>query len=264
MDWTAWLGWIVAAVLAVALVVATRRGGSSAAPVAEPPSREVAPPARASLPEPPSSLSEEEALRRTLTYLNRTVVQDLQDLERALSSAGGVPDALERALHALGDLGFYADAPGDEPVTREHLANLVQEAVREYTIETRIPVRVHAPAEPLYVQVRREALKDSVFLLLANAGQYSGGKPVDVFLEGAGPSGFRIRIVDAGPGFTDEGLERATEPFWSTDPRGVGLGLPQARARVAEMKGRLSLRNQEGGGAEVTLEFPERDAGPAA
>ncbi len=263
MDWTAWLGWIVAAVLAVAMFAGMRRGGRGGAPAAGPPAaaRTPAPPPP---PPPPSTVTEEEALRRTLAYLNRTVLQDLQELERTLSGTGGIPDALERALDALGDLGFYADPPGNEPISREHLANLVQEAVREYTIETRIPVRVHAPPEPLYVQVRREALKDAVFLLLANAGQFSGGKPVDVFLEAVEPAGFRIRIADAGPGFTDEGLDRATEPFWSTDPRGVGLGLPQARARVAEMKGRLTLRNQERGGAEVTLEFPDRDTGPAA
>jgi signal transduction histidine kinase len=133
----------------------------------------------------------------------------------------------------------------------------VQEAVRDYTRQTLVPVRVHPPTTPVHIRVRREALKDAVFMLLINAGIYGGGKPIDVHLEARPPQGFRIRIRDSGPGFTPEALTQAVEPFWSTDPRGLGLGLPYVRRRVALLKGDLTLRNQPTGGAEVSVEFPE-------
>ncbi len=278
MDWLGILGWIVAAALGgLALVLAMRGPGTSSsrsAGMSAPPGgpregttesdeavgggapRAVAAPV-------PSMATEEEALRQTLRFLDRAVLPQLRDARGHLAG-GAAAESLERALDAMADLAFFADPPADEDFSRENLANVVQESVREYTIETRIPVRVHAPAEPLHVTIRKEALKDAVFLLLANAGRFSEGRPIDVHIEPVEPSGFRIRVVDEGPGFSPEALERALEPFWSTDPLGVGLGLPQARVRVSEMKGRLSLRNQEPGGAEVVLEFPERDTGPAA
>jgi signal transduction histidine kinase len=273
MDALAWLGWILAVIFgALSLVLLTRRSGAGASGPPPPSTPPGSPPA----PSPPPAtqragsegtgmVTQDAALQGTLGYLRRTVLPELRQLQALLpETAGPAEDLLERAFEALEDLTFYADPPPDEVMEMGNLAEVVQEAVRQYTIETRVPVRVHPPATEIHVPLRREALKDAVFLLLANAGQYSDGRPIDVILESEPSGGFRIRIQDAGPGFSDEALDRALEPFWSTDPRGLGLGLPQARRRVAEMKGRLSLRNQETGGAEVILEFPEREEGPAA
>jgi signal transduction histidine kinase len=265
MDGMAWLGWILALVFgALSLVLLARRSatGRPGAPAVSPPAPPTALGPRTDV---SAGVTEDAALRGTLGYLRRTVLPELQELRSFLPEDPGAAEGLlERALDALEDLTFYADPPPEEGMEMESLATVVQEAVRQYTIETRVPVRVHPPTTEIHVPLRREALKDAVFLLLANAGQYSEGRPIDVFLEDEPSGGYRIRILDAGPGFSDEALDRALEPFWSTDPRGLGLGLPQARRRVSEMKGRLSLRNQEAGGAEVILDFPERAEGPAA
>jgi signal transduction histidine kinase len=264
MEWFGILGWIVAAALgALAWALASRKPAAPAAGGQAGDTGSASAPPIASEAAPPTLGTEEEALRQALGFLDRAVLPPLREARRHLGSGPAV-EPLERALDAMGDLAFFAEPLPDEAFTQENLAALVQESVREYTIETRIPVRVHAPSHAVHVRVRRESLKDAVFLLLANAGRFSEGRPVDVYIEEVEPSGFRIRIADEGPGFTPEALERALEPFWSTDPVGVGMGLPQARARVSEMKGRLALRNQESAGAEVTLEFPDRDAGPAA
>jgi len=271
MEVMTWLGWVLAVVLGVVVVVLLRRkppagegrpgevaGVEGAAGTRDRPGRDAA-----VMDEPRAS--ERDALVGTLGYLRRAVIPELEALRSHVASVpGGSSALLEQALDALEDLAFYAEPPPAEPLEETDLAPVVQEAVRQYTIETRVPVRVHAPAEPIHAPIRRERLKDAVFMLLANAGQYSGGRPIDVFMEQEPAGGFRIRIVDEGPGFSEEALDRGLEPFWSTDPRGVGLGLPQARARIVEMKGKLSLRNQPDGGAEVVLDFPPRDEGPAA
>jgi signal transduction histidine kinase len=197
------------------------------------------------------------ALQAVGGYLKRTVTPDLQALRAGLPEGSSAHALVDQALQAVEDLAFYASPPPDEPWTEEVLAQVVQEAVREYTLQSHVPVRVHPPATPLRVRVRRDAFKDAVFMLLINAGLYGGGKPIDVHLEGRPPRGFGIRIRDSGPGFTPEGLSRAVEPFWSTDPRGLGLGLPYVRRRVALFKGELTLRNRPEGGAEVVIAFPD-------
>lgn len=270
----AWLGWAVAAVLAL-LLIFRRRPPAPAPPEAPRPSAVDPSPDLEALPSSglavssagasgfssPPSLEEREiqAIRGTLSYLRRTVVPPLARLRGRVSDDLEAERVLLQALDALEDLVFHADPPPAETPAPANLAEVVQQAVREYTIETRVPVRVHPPARPLQLPLRQEALKDAVFLLLANAGRFSGGRPVDVYLEaGEGPfdGGVRIRVVDAGPGFSEEAQLRALEPFWSTDPQGLGLGLPQARARISEMKGRLSLRNHPAGGGEVVVEVP--------
>jgi signal transduction histidine kinase len=246
------LGWIVAGIFAALALILWRRapqGAPTAAAPAQP---------RSTGPSKAPALSDAEvvdAIGATLAYLSRTVIADLRAARGTLNGAPGT-EALVRALERLEDLAVYAEGIGAEEVTEEELGDLVWGAIRDYTTETRIPVRFHRPEGAVQVQVRKTALQDAIFFLLANAGRFSHGKPIDVHAEALDDGGFRIRIVDSGPGFSQEAQTRAFEPFWGTDPEGVGLGLPQARARVQAMKGTLSFRNQESGGAEVKVEVP--------
>ena len=77
--------------------------------------------------------------------------------------------------------------------------------------------------------------------------------------------GWTIEVADRGSGLTDEVLRDALLPFYSTKPSGTGLGLTLCREIVEAHGGRLSLANREGGGAAMTIWFPETlSAAPAA
>jgi signal transduction histidine kinase len=65
-----------------------------------------------------------------------------------------------------------------------------------------------------------------------------------------------LRVQDSGPGFTAEALLKAMDPFYSTSPGGLGLGLPHARRAVNSQGGEVFLRNGERGGAEVEIRLP--------
>jgi signal transduction histidine kinase len=53
-------------------------------------------------------------------------------------------------------------------------------------------------------------------------------------------------------------LRDALLPFYSTKPKGTGLGLTLCREIVDAHGGRLSIANRDGGGAVVTLWLPDR------
>ncbi len=68
--------------------------------------------------------------------------------------------------------------------------------------------------------------------------------------------GFAIEVRDRGAGLTDEVLRDALLPFYSTKPKGTGLGLTLCREIVDAHGGRLSIANRDGGGALVTAWLP--------
>jgi two-component system sensor histidine kinase TtrS len=103
--------------------------------------------------------------------------------------------------------------------------------------------------------VEPEPIKDAIFLVLHNAGEFGEGQPVQVTL-GADGGKAHVRIRDEGPGFSAEALLKAMDPFYSTSPGGLGLGLPHARKVVNSQGGEVFLRNGETGGAEVEIVLP--------
>jgi nitrogen fixation/metabolism regulation signal transduction histidine kinase len=72
----------------------------------------------------------------------------------------------------------------------------------------------------------------------------------------------RLSVVDNGPGFADNVLKRAFEPYVTTKPKGTGLGLAVVRKIAEEHGARIALANLGAGapdapasGARVSLSF---------
>ena len=74
--------------------------------------------------------------------------------------------------------------------------------------------------------------------------------------------GVTIEVKDRGSGLTDEVLRDALLPFYSTKPKGTGLGLTLCREIVDAHGGRLAIANREGGGAVVTVWLPQAPETP--
>jgi two-component system sensor histidine kinase DctS len=69
-----------------------------------------------------------------------------------------------------------------------------------------------------------------------------------------------LRVRDHGHGIPPEHLDRIFEPFHTTRPDGLGMGLAICR-RIAELHGgTLKAANHEAGGAEFTFSLPLRSA----
>lgn len=68
----------------------------------------------------------------------------------------------------------------------------------------------------------------------------------------------RLHIEDSGPGFGAAALERLFQPFSSTRPHrlGLGLGLALSREALRSMKGDLSASNLAAGGAALCISLP--------
>ena len=191
------------------------------------------------------------ALERITSYLQHNV-------EAPLKKAASAPpmllkDSVDEALGALADLEFFAVLP-DVTIGAIELRKVVNEVADEYSEDAGVEVKV-ASARGIRVLGNAERLKDALFLVLHNAGQFGDGSDVEIGFDTKDGTG-RVIIGDRGPGFTADALSKAYDPFYSTSPSGLGLGLTHARRLIEAMKGGTHLRNREGGGAEVEIGLP--------
>jgi len=165
-------------------------------------------------------------------------------------------DGAEAALDAVEDLEFFLeDPPVSSARESRNLVDLMGEVTQEFVDKFNIFVRVEGSQEPLRLQVDPEPLKDAIFLVLHNAGEFGEGKPVEVTLRKEAER-VRILIRDQGPGFTPDALLQAMSPFYSTSQGGLGLGLPYARMAVKAQGGDVVIRNRDEGGAEIEIVLP--------
>ncbi|MGH8129979.1 MAG: sensor histidine kinase [Steroidobacteraceae bacterium] len=93
--------------------------------------------------------------------------------------------------------------------------------------------------------------------LIKNA--IESGSPEDEVTLGVSErhGGVALEVSDRGSGLSAEVLRDALLPFYSTKPKGTGLGLTLCREIVDAHGGRLSIANREGGGAVVTVWLPQ-------
>jgi two-component system, LuxR family, sensor kinase FixL len=112
----------------------------------------------------------------------------------------------------------------------------------------------------------RVQLQQVVLNLMLNAIQastVSGTErpPMVLIVTRAERDTLRLRVRDSGPGITHNDFSRIFEPFYTTKPEGLGIGLSISRSIVELHKGQLVAANHAAGGAEFTVTLPlERTA----
>jgi signal transduction histidine kinase len=71
----------------------------------------------------------------------------------------------------------------------------------------------------------------------------------------SGPSA-EIRVADSGPGIAAGDLQSVFNPFFTTKPQGMGMGLAIVRTIVEAHRGKISAENKSSGGALFTIRLP--------
>lgn len=186
------------------------------------------------------------------------------DYERVLDTVREKALALDRLTTDL--LASYRD---DSPLKLEtfRLRDAVAAAVAAIVplvAAQRIRVAIEENGDAAIVADRSDVVR-ALLAIFDNARKYGSSDGAVVATVDATASDARVTIRDAGPGFSPEALQRATDRFWrDKDARivdGSGLGLALARAVVERSGGLISLGNGDSNasGGVVTLSFPRAD-----
>ena len=65
-----------------------------------------------------------------------------------------------------------------------------------------------------------------------------------------------VSVEDTGPGIRDDDVDKIFDPFVSTKPDGLGVGLSLGRSIVESHDGRLWAEQKPGGGAAFRFTLP--------
>lgn len=123
-------------------------------------------------------------------------------------------------------------------------------ARRGMTLEVSMPAAL--PPVRLCPVILRQILNS----LLANAVEAMGDGGRLAMTATASGRRVLIEVGDTGPGMSAAELEAALEPFATTKPAGLGLGLPLARETLERHGGALQLVSRPGFGTTVRVDLP--------
>ncbi|WP_306591178.1 hybrid sensor histidine kinase/response regulator [Geothrix sp. 21YS21S-4] len=200
--------------------------------------------------------------------------------ERIAAQAGRVHEVVQKMVHIINSLLDTTVQEMGEVIPAFEMADLgsvIRAVVREnepYAASKGIRLHCDAPDGLCRGVVDRARLAQAVDNLVNNAIKYSpGGSEIQVGLEhhGETPGGVaRIGVIDQGPGFTPEDLDRAFAPFQrlSARPTGgehsTGLGLSIVKQMVELNGGRVWIEGDRAWGGAFHVEIPLRELEPTS
>ena len=128
----------------------------------------------------------------------------------------------------------------------------------------KVEIELIPGGRPVAVDGSEDQLKQAFLNVIINSleAMPNGGKlTVGIECLGKTGSGSRgaiaaVRIQDTGEGITPERIGRLFDPFFSTKPRGTGLGLTIAHRVIQDHRGRIRVESTLGKGTSVTIELP--------
>ncbi|MCJ8052503.1 sensor histidine kinase [Shinella curvata] len=155
-------------------------------------------------------------------------------------------------------VGKSAQAAGIHDLCR-HVADIV--ALSRIDLDRRgIALDIDLPATPALARIDPVEIEQVIHNLIRNAADAveqagrSDGR-VLVSLKHAGVN-YHIAVSDNGTGIPPDILPRLFEPFFSSKPDGMGLGLSLCESIVERFDGDISAENGAGGGAIFTVRLP--------
>ena len=195
-----------------------------------------------------------------LRWFNKTP-PDLTEVRDALA-------AIVRDTDRAGDVVARIEALMRKAPPRKEIFDLneatmeVIELTRSEATKTGVTVRTQlAPCLPR-IHADRVQLQQVMLNLIVNGIQATnnvadGQRDLVVTTEGTEDS-LRVGVQDTGPGLSPETLERLFEPFYTTKPNGMGMGLSICRSIIEAHGGRLWASANAAQGAVFQFTIPAR------
>ena len=113
--------------------------------------------------------------------------------------------------------------------------------------------------EELLLKADTIQLTQIIFNLIINAIYFSPENGLVTIEASQSKKNIVLKIIDEGPGLSNDALEKVFQPFFTTKPTGdgSGLGLSVVHGIVASHKGTINVENNAKKGATFTVKLPK-------
>ena len=176
----------------------------------------------------------------------------LADIRKDDQRAGAVIDRMRSLLkkrkleHSLLDMNVLAD---------EVIALVRPEADSRNVRLALEPVSSLPPVSGDRVQLQQVLLNLLLNAMDAMDDSASDGRRITVRVQAAGAQ-VEVAVSDTGHGIPADKLVHVFEPFFSTKPNGLGMGLAISRRIIEAIGGNIRAKNNEAGGATIAFTLP--------
>ena len=113
------------------------------------------------------------------------------------------------------------------------------------------------------IQLQQVMLNFILNAVEAMSGSSETTRQLLIRTERDGPDGVLVAVEDSGPGIKPESLDRLFDPFYTTKPGGMGMGLSICRSIIEAHGGRVWATTNEPQGAVFQFTLP-RQGGTAS
>ncbi len=179
--------------------------------------------------------------------------------------AGYIGSEVDRMNALIASFLDFARPLQIHPVNAQ-LRPVIDEVIRqqsEIARDRHIEIVAHLPAETIEFGFDPDMLKLALSNLLQNAIQASAeGQSVEVRVS-RGEASIIILVADHGEGIQPQHLENIFNPFFTTKPSGIGLGLAIVSKIIDEHQGRINVFSEPGAGTTFEVVLPDGSALPA-
>ena len=198
-------------------------------------------------------------LTAALNFLDRTP-PDLVEVREALACAVKDNDRASDVVDRIGSL--IKKAPPRKEVVDLNAAILeVTALTQSEAVKTGVTVGTQLAGELPRIQCDRVQLQQVMLNLIVNAiqsmsGVEDGNRELHISTVSIEPEGVCVAVQDTGHGLRPESLPRLFEPFYTTKPDGMGMGLSICRSIIEAHGGRLWATGCEPRGALFQFTIP--------
>jgi len=179
-------------------------------------------------------------------------------LQKASSTIVSQVEALKKLVDAFGD---YAQEPRLS-LEAIRLDELVRDVVTLYQQgDPSLEFSLDLCPGPAGLAADSGRLRQMLHNLIRNVSETRTGRSVSItitsgIVEEKSGRWLQLELLDGGPGFPPEVLQKPFEPYVTSKKHGSGLGLAICRKIVLEHDGHIAIANRPEGGARVTVLLP--------
>jgi signal transduction histidine kinase len=209
--------------------------------------------------------------------INQPITAAVTNAEAALNWLGGQPPNLAEVRQALGSIVEDGKRAGDvvgrirslikkSPPRKDDLEinQAILEVIaliRSEAVKHSVSLRTQLAAGLPHVHGDRVQLQQVILNVIVNAieamsGVSDGLRELLIGTRKDGLGEVIVAVQDSGPGLSRENLERLFDPFYTTKPSGMGMGLSICRSIVEAHGGHIWASPTAGQGATVQFTLP--------